>query len=75
VTAETWNTERVRQELGAKTIRSAGRIILRLGLKPIAREPGKAGMNLYDAATAGAAIAAHLARKGEVNHDEKLTED
>lgn len=55
---ELWNTERIRQELGAKTIRSAGRIILRLGLTPVAREPGRSGMNLYEADAVRAALAA-----------------
>jgi hypothetical protein len=56
--SELWNTERIRIELGAKTIRSAGRIILRLGLTPVAREPGRSGMNLYDANAVRAALAA-----------------
>lgn len=56
--AELWNTERIRQELGASSIRSAGRIILRLGLVPVSREPGRSGMNLYDADAVRAAIAA-----------------
>lgn len=59
--AERWNTERVRQELGAKTLRSAGRIIVRLGLKPVAREPGRSGQNLYDS---GEVVAAFAARPG-----------
>jgi hypothetical protein len=54
---EMWNTERVRQELGAKTIRSASTIILRLGLEPVSREPGRSGMNLYDAEAVRVAIA------------------
>ena len=70
---ELWNTERMRQELGAKTIRSASRIILRLGLEPVSREPGRSGMNLYDAAVAGPVIAAHLARKGGSKTDDKVT--
>lgn len=59
-----WNTERMRQELGASSIRSAATIILRLGLTPVAREPGRSGMNLYDPAVAGPVIAEHLARRG-----------
>jgi hypothetical protein len=62
-TPELWNTDRVRQELGAKTIRSASRIILRLGLKPVAREPGRSGMNLYVASEVAAAIAAMPSRR------------
>jgi hypothetical protein len=71
---ELWNTERIRQELGAKSIRSAGRIILRLGLEPVSREPGRSGMNLYDATVAGPIIAAHMARKGRSKVDAKRTE-
>lgn len=55
---ELWNTERVREELGAKTIRSASRTLHRLGINPVAREPGRSGMNLYDPAEVTAAIAA-----------------
>lgn len=58
MTVELWPTERVRQELGAKTIRSASRTLHRLGLKPVAREPGRSGQNLYDANAVRAAIAA-----------------
>lgn len=57
MTKERWNTDQVRQALGAKTIRSASTLILRLGLKPVAREPGRSGMNLYDADAVRAAIA------------------
>lgn len=60
---ELWNTERVRQELGASSIRSAGRIIVRLGLVPVSREPGRSGMNLYDAEAVVAAIAARPGRR------------
>lgn len=55
---ELWNTERVREELGASSIRSAATIILRLGLTPVSREPGRSGMNQYDADAVRAAIAA-----------------
>lgn len=58
VVAEQWNTERVREELGAKTIRSASVLIRRLGLKAVAREPGRTGMDLYDADDVRAAIEA-----------------
>lgn len=57
VTEELWTTDRVRQELRASSIRSAATLILRLGLKPVSREPGRSGMNLYDAAEVRAAIA------------------
>jgi hypothetical protein len=53
-----WNTERVREELGAGTIRSASRTLHRLGINPVSREPGRSGQNLYDAAEVAAAIAA-----------------
>lgn len=72
VTVELWNTEQIRQELGAKTIRSAMRIILRLGLKPVAREPGRSGMNLYVAAEAAQKIAEHKARRGSRATTEEL---
>lgn len=61
---ELWNTERIRQELGATSIRSAMTIILRLGLTPVSREPGRTGMNLYPAAEAGPKIAEYVARQG-----------
>jgi hypothetical protein len=57
VNEDLWPTERVRQELRARTIRSASTLILRLGLKPVAREPGRSGQNLYDPAEVLAAIA------------------
>lgn len=47
---ELWNTERVRVFLGAASIRSAMGTITRLGLAPVDREPGRAGMNRYRAA-------------------------
>lgn len=64
MTGEMWNTERVRQELGAKTTRSASTIILRLGLKPVSREPGRDGMNLYNAAEVSAKIAGRRGAAG-----------
>lgn len=64
--SELWNTERVRAQLGAKTIRSASRIILRLGLVPVSREPGRSGMNLYNAAEVRAAIANRPSRRARV---------
>lgn len=62
---ELWNTERVRQELGLASIRSAGRIIVRLGLKPVSREPGRSGMNEYDAEAVRAAIASRRGAAGQ----------
>lgn len=47
---ELWNTEQVRVFLGATSIRSAMGTISRLGLIPVDREPGRAGMNRYRAA-------------------------
>lgn len=75
MTQELWNTERVRQELGAKTIRSASRIILRLGLMPVSREPGRSGMNLYDAAEVAEKIGARGTYRRRVNHDDKVTKE
>jgi hypothetical protein len=60
--AELWNTERVREELGASSIRSASRIILRLGVEPVSREPGRSGMNLYEADQIRSAIAGRPGR-------------
>jgi hypothetical protein len=59
---ELWNTDRVREELGAKTIQSASRTLQRLRIKPVSREPGRSGMNLYDPAEVNAAIAARPGR-------------
>lgn len=64
VTVELWNTERVRQELGASSIRSAATIILRLGLVPVSREPGRSGMNLYEADAVRAALAGRRGAAG-----------
>ena len=47
---EKWTTEQVREYLGAASIRSASRTLHRLGIKPVSREPGRKGMNEYDAA-------------------------
>jgi hypothetical protein len=60
--AEKWNTERVRVELGLTSIRSASRALHRLGIRPVSREPGRLGMNEYDAAEVTAAIAARPGR-------------
>lgn len=54
---ELMTTEQVRVELGLSTIRSASRALHRLGLKPVAREPGRSGMNLYEAVEFRAALA------------------
>lgn len=51
------STEQVRELLRAKTIRSASRTLHRLGIKPVARQAGRTGMNLYDAAQVRAAVA------------------
>jgi hypothetical protein len=72
--SELWNTERIRQELGASSIRSAMRIILRLGLVPVSREPGRSGMNLYDADAVRTAIAARSSRGAAGKVDAKWTE-
>lgn len=46
---ELLTTEQVRVFLGAASIRSASRTLHRLGINPVSREPGRSGMNLYDA--------------------------
>lgn len=56
------NTEEVREMLGAATIRSVSRTLHRLGVEPVSREPGRSGMNLYDAGEIRAAIAARPGR-------------
>ena len=43
------NTEEVRVMRGAATIRSVSRTLHRWGIEPVSREPGRSGMNLYDA--------------------------
>jgi Domain of unknown function (DUF1883) len=72
VTAEMWNTERARAELGASSIRSASRIILRLGVSAVAREPGRSGMNLYDAEQIRRAIASRPGRGRAASGDRAL---
>lgn len=56
------NTEEVRVMLGAATIRSVSRTLHRWGIEPVSREPGRSGMNLYDAGQVRAAIAARPGR-------------
>jgi hypothetical protein len=51
------STEEVRVMLGAATIRSASRTLHRLGVQPVSREPGRSGMNLYEAEAIRRAIA------------------
>jgi hypothetical protein len=57
MTASQWTTEEVRVRLGAASIRSASRTLHRLGINPVAREPGRSGQNLYDVAEVEAALA------------------
>jgi hypothetical protein len=56
------STEEVRVMLGAATIRSASRTLHRLGVQPVSRQPGRSGMNQYDAAEVRAAIAGRPGR-------------
>ena len=59
---ERLNTEEVRKMLDAATIRSASRTLHRMGIEPVSREPGRSGMNLYDAVEIREAIAARPGR-------------
>lgn len=56
------STEEVRVLLGAATIRSASRTLHRLGVHPVSREPGRSGMNLYDAGEVQRALASRPGR-------------
>lgn len=64
---ELWSTEQIRVYLGAKTIRSASRTLHRLGITPVSREPGRSGMNLYDAALVVEEIAKHPRLSARIN--------
>lgn len=72
---ERWNTEECRVHLDAATIRSASRTLHRLEIKPVAREPGRSGMNLYDAdevrtkAAARPRAVARTVSKGDSDND------
>jgi hypothetical protein len=46
---ESWTLERVATEYGYASTDSARRALWRWGVRPIARQPGRAGMNVYDA--------------------------
>jgi hypothetical protein len=51
------NTETVRVMLDLGSLQSAARALHRMGIRPVAREPGRSGMNLYDAEEIRKAIA------------------
>lgn len=74
VQAEQWSTEKVREFLGAKTIRSASRTLHRLGIAPVARQAGRSGMNLYDAKEVRAAVADRPGR-GHARSSAKVTQN
>jgi hypothetical protein len=57
------NTEEVRVMLGAATIRSVSRTLHRWGIEPVSREPGRSGMNLYDADVIRKSIASRPRRE------------
>jgi hypothetical protein len=57
------NTEAVRVMLGLGSLQSAARALHRMGVRPVAREPGRSGMNLYDAEQIKAAIASRPGRR------------
>jgi hypothetical protein len=50
VTGETISTSEAAEILGLKDRHSARRALHRLGLRPVARQPGRSGENLYDRA-------------------------
>lgn len=57
MTQELWNTERVRVEYGYASIRSVSSELSRLSVKPVSREAGREGQNLYDPDEVAAAFA------------------
>lgn len=59
---ELWNTERVRVEYGYASIRSVSSELSRLSVKPVSREPGRDGQNLYDRDEVTAAFASRRGR-------------
>lgn len=46
---ELWTTMQVAEFFGATSEGSISRTLHRLGVRPVAREPGRTGQNLYDA--------------------------
>lgn len=60
---ELWTPEQVAEHMGVKPD-SVRRALHRLGVRPVAREPGRAGRNLYDPAQVRAA-AAGMPRKSK----------
>ncbi|MCI2422506.1 hypothetical protein MOQ72_34270 [Saccharopolyspora sp. K220] len=53
--AELWTSTQVAAHLGLKDHDSAGRTLRAWGVHPVARQPGRGGQNLYDAAVVRAA--------------------
>lgn len=49
-------------ELAGVKITGVGRLLHRAGIRPVAREPGRAGQNLYDGAQVQAAVRARPGR-------------
>lgn len=46
---EQWTTTEVAEYLGATSVRSVSKTLHRMGIRPIGRQPGRSGENLYDA--------------------------
>lgn len=55
---ERWTTSQIAERYNASSNRSIAVALSRLGIRPVAREPGRSGQNLYDAAQVRAAMAA-----------------
>jgi len=55
-------SQRVLAELAGVKITGAGRLLHRAGIRPVGREPGRAGQNLFDAAQVQAALQARPGR-------------
>lgn len=55
--SQQWTTTEVQEYLGASSVRSVSKTLSRLGVRPVARQPGRSGENLYDAAQIRAAKA------------------
>ena len=59
---ELWTTSEVTEWLGTTSGRSTTHMLHHWGVRPVARQPGKGGQNLYKAADVRAAKAARPGR-------------
>lgn len=60
--SELWTTTEVAEHIGASTVKSASRSLGRWGIKPVSRQPGRSGENLWDAEQVRQAKAARPGR-------------